>query len=312
MILRNCSTTWQEMNEAIILCDCLMDLLAASFTSEWMETRPLERFPLCCYLYTSSKNGWCWEPLLQDWSIWTCMMDPQHKHYPLEKEADGKSKLRALLSENGQRVSPARPTWLQLCLVTGYTMGYCHPIHAGCDGISMVIACNWVHSISFEEERQRDLPSNLQLAVAEPCDSTLEDVSPDPQQMWWYGNCIAINIAYRWSASKLLKEVETKRQSSYQLGCDCALWRCIPRGIAIQSLLAVMTPSSLHIIKEHQHCSRRRGKGICQAIYSSLQLNFVTAYRRMCHPILDGCDGMAITLPSSLHIVEKHQHHSRK
>ena len=39
-----------------------------------------------------------------------------------------------------------------------------------------------------------------------------------------------------------------------------------------------------------------------------LWLNFVTVDWRMCRPILDGCDGMAVALPSSLHIVEEHQH----
>ena len=50
----------------------------------------------------------------------------------------------------------------------------------------------------------------------------------------------------------------TKDQSSYQLGWDWALCLQIPWGIAIQSLLVVMTaPSSSHAIEEHQHCLRR-------------------------------------------------------
>jgi hypothetical protein len=43
-----------------------------------------------------------------------------------------------------------------------------------------------------------------------------------------------------------------------------------------------------------------------------LRLNFVTVHRRMCRLILDGCDDMAVALPSSLHIIEEHQHRSWK
>ncbi len=43
-----------------------------------------------------------------------------------------------------------------------------------------------------------------------------------------------------------------------------------------------------------------------------LQLNFVTAGQRMSCAILYRCDGMAIQLLSSLHIVKKHEHCSRK
>ena len=43
-----------------------------------------------------------------------------------------------------------------------------------------------------------------------------------------------------------------------------------------------------------------------------LRLNFVTAHQRMCHPILNECYGMTVVSPSSLHIVEEHQHCSWK
>ncbi len=106
-----------------------------------------------------------------------------------------------------------------------------------------------------------------QLGVAEFCDSTLEYVPSNPWWMWSYGNSNAIIIAYIWGAFTLLNKVETKCQSSYQLGCNCASWWRVPRGITVGSLLAVMTaPLSLHVIEEHQNCSRRRGKEIYQAI----------------------------------------------
>ncbi len=61
----------------------------------------------------------------------------------------------------------------------------------------------------------------------------------------------------------------------------------------------------IRVIKEHQHCLRRmRQRDLPSSLL--LQLNFVTVHRRMCHPILDGCDGMAVALPSSLYIVEEH------
>ncbi len=83
--------------------------------------------------------------------------------------------------------------------------------------------------------------------------------------MIWQFNCHHNRILLR--ASTLLNEVETKYQSSYQLGCLCALWRHVPWGIAVGSLLSMMiAPLSLHVIEEHQHCLMRRGKGICQAI----------------------------------------------
>jgi hypothetical protein len=84
--------------------------------------------------------------------------------------------------------------------MTACTTGYCHPILAGCDDSSVIIACHEGAWLLLEEERQRDLPSNLSL-----------------------------------------------------------VW-----------------------------------------------LNFVTARQRMCHLILDRGDGMAIPLPSSLHILEEH------
>ena len=55
-----------------------------------------------------------------------------------------------------------------------YTKGCFHPILAGCDDSSIVIECNQEALTLLEEERQRDLPSNLQLAAAELCDS-----------VWW-------------------------------------------------------------------------------------------------------------------------------
>jgi len=45
---------------------------------------------------------------------------------------------------------------------------------------------------------------------------------------------------------------------------------------------------------------------------SLLWLNLVTAHCRMCHPILDGYDGMAVASPSSSHNDEEHQHRSGK
>jgi hypothetical protein len=45
---------------------------------------------------------------------------------------------------------------------------------------------------------------------------------------------------------------------------------------------------------------------------SLLRLNFVTAHWSMCHPILDGCDGRAVALSSSSHIVEEHWYGSWK
>jgi hypothetical protein len=62
-------------------------------------------------------------------------------------------------------------------------MGYCHPILADCDNSSIIIACHQRASTLLEEERQRYLPINLQLAAAELCDRTLEDVLLDPQWM---------------------------------------------------------------------------------------------------------------------------------
>jgi hypothetical protein len=72
---------------------------------------------------------------------------------------------------------------------SSYQLGYdcalgCHvsrgPILAGCDDSSIVIACHSGALPSLEEERQRDLPSNLQLAVVELCDSMSEDVPSNP------------------------------------------------------------------------------------------------------------------------------------
>jgi hypothetical protein len=77
-------------------------------------------------------------------------------------------------------VSVQLPTWLQLCFVTACTTGYCRPILAGCDDSFIVIVCHQGALTLLKEERQKDLLSNLQLAAAELCDSTLEDMPSNP------------------------------------------------------------------------------------------------------------------------------------
>jgi hypothetical protein len=68
-----------------------------------------------------------------------------------------------IAQRNKDKVSIQLPTWLQLRFVTACTMGYCRLILAGCDDSSVVIACHLGALTLLEEERQRDLPSNLSL-----------------------------------------------------------------------------------------------------------------------------------------------------
>ncbi len=72
------------------------------------------------------------------------------------------------------------------------------------------------------------------------------------------------------------------------------------------SVVIACHQGALPLLKEDE--AKGSAEQICQAIYSLLQLNFVTAHRRMRSPILDECDGITVASPSSLHIVENHQH----
>jgi hypothetical protein len=71
------------------------------------------------------------------------------------------------------------PTWLGLGFVTAYTAGYRHPILAGCDDSSIVIACHQGASTSLKEYEAKG-SAKQSTAVAELCDSTLEDVPSNP------------------------------------------------------------------------------------------------------------------------------------
>ncbi len=74
------------------------------------------------------------------------------------------------------------PTWLGLGFVTAYTMGYCLPILAGHDDSSIVILCHQGASTLLKEDEAKG-SAKQSTAAAELCDSTLEDVPSDPQQM---------------------------------------------------------------------------------------------------------------------------------
>ena len=74
------------------------------------------------------------------------------------------------------------PTWLGLGFVTAYTTGYHHPILAGHDDSSIVIACHHGASTLLEEDEAKR-SAEQSTAVAELCDSTSEDVPSDPRWM---------------------------------------------------------------------------------------------------------------------------------
>ncbi len=71
------------------------------------------------------------------------------------------------------------PTWVGLGFVTAYTTGYCHPILAGRDDSSIVIACHRGASTSLKEDEAKG-SAEQSTAVVELCDSTSEDVPSDP------------------------------------------------------------------------------------------------------------------------------------
>ncbi len=67
------------------------------------------------------------------------------------------------------------PTWLGLGFLTEYTMGYHHPILAGHDDSSIVIACHQGAPTLFKEDEAKG-SAEQSTAAAELCDSTAEDV----------------------------------------------------------------------------------------------------------------------------------------
>ncbi len=71
------------------------------------------------------------------------------------------------------------PTWLGLGFVTAYTTGYHHPILAGHDDSSIIIACHQGASTSLEEDEAKG-SAKQSSAAAELCESTLEDVPSNP------------------------------------------------------------------------------------------------------------------------------------
>ena len=75
------------------------------------------------------------------------------------------------------------PTWLGLGFLTAYTVGYLHLILAGRDDSSFLIACHQGSSPSLEEDEANGSAKQSQLAAAELCHSTSEDVQSDPRQM---------------------------------------------------------------------------------------------------------------------------------
>ena len=123
--------------------------------------------------------------------------------------------LRSIAIALGRRdeVPVQLPTWLGLGFVTAYITEYCRSILVGLDDSSIVVVCPWGASTSLEEDEAKRPAEQSQLAVAEICDSTSEDVLSDPWWMWWYSSCITIIIAYCWALT-LLKEGDTKGQSS--------------------------------------------------------------------------------------------------
>jgi hypothetical protein len=75
------------------------------------------------------------------------------------------------------------PTWLGLGFLTAYTVGYLRLILAGRDDSSFLIACHQGSSPSLEEDEAKGSAKQSQLAAAELCHSTSEDVQSDPRQM---------------------------------------------------------------------------------------------------------------------------------
>jgi hypothetical protein len=64
-------------------------------------------------------------------------------------------------------------------LCDAYTMGYCHPILAGRDDSSIVIACHQGASTLLKEDEAKG-SAEQSTAAAELCDGTLEDVPSNP------------------------------------------------------------------------------------------------------------------------------------
>jgi hypothetical protein len=73
-----------------------------------------------------------------------------------------------------QSASPAT-NWLGLGFVTACTMGYCHPILAGRDDSSIVIACHQGALTSLKEDQAKG-SAKQSTAATELCDSTLDNV----------------------------------------------------------------------------------------------------------------------------------------
>ena len=74
------------------------------------------------------------------------------------------------------------PTWLGLGFMTACTTEDCRLILDGCDDSSIFIACHRGASTLLKEDEAKG-SAKQSTAAAELCDSTLEDMLSNPQQM---------------------------------------------------------------------------------------------------------------------------------
>ena len=303
LTLQNCSDIWQEMNEAIMFC--IVGRIS------W---QPLERFTFC-YLYQSSKNGWCWEPLFQNWSTWTYIINPQYKHYPLEEVAEGNVLIMGSSWWGGMKGQSSHQ------LGWDWASGLHIPRGIAIQSLGAMMTVPLSPRVVKEHwhcsrrMRQRVLSSNLSLlrlnfVIAHRSMCRLIFNGCD-------GVAVALPSSMHINEKHWYRSWKERRSASPATNlagtglCDCVYHGVLPSDPCW--LLTVMTvPSSLPVMEEHWHRSRRMRQRVLPSNLSLLQLNYVTAHRSMCHLILNGCDSMAVALPSSMHIIEEHWYRSWK